>query len=410
MTEKYQKTTFENGLRIVSEKIEGVKSVSVGIWIFAGSRMESKEQTGKSHLLEHMVFKGTTSRTAYEIATSLESLGGHLNAFTEKELACFYSLVLDENLPEAIDILADIVQNAKLDETDLQNEKLIVFEEIRNLEDTPEDFVQEAFIQTVFKNHSLGFSILGSYESVKGIKRADLVAYRNTYYTSNNMIVAAAGNLNHTHLVELIHTHFIDLRCGSFSPPAEPILLGNQAVKRISSSINQTHICTGTTALSYSDRRKFPLIIMNALLGGGMSSRLFQILREQRGLAYSVYSFLDFWSDTGLLGVYAGTAPQNTDKAMKLIENELILLSEKKIPQNELDRIKSQLTRNLILSLEDSTSRMNRLAKMEAYTNKYTSLNEVIELINAVSQEDVQSVAHDLLKNRKRYTTLLEPV
>jgi predicted Zn-dependent peptidase len=408
MSEKYQKTTLDNGLRVVSERMDWCKSVSIGAWILAGSRNDTNKHNGISHLLEHMLFKGTDSRTAYEIATSLESLGGTLNAFTGRECTCFYALVLDDNLPEAVDVIADVIQNAILDERDLQNEKRIVFEEIRNLEDSPEDLIQDIFIQTIFSNQSLGLPTLGSYKTIETIQRLDLKNYLQKFYTTSNILVASAGKLNHDHLVDSVSKCFRSLSTGYPSTP-DAFRMGTEPFKKIRSSIRQTHICTGVAAYSYLNPKKFPLLVLNSILGGGMSSRLFQNLREKRGLAYSVYSFVDLWSDTGLFGVYAGTSPKNSEEATELIEEEFSTLCDKKVPQDELDRTKSQLTRNLILALEDSTSRMNRLARMEAYTQELISVHHVISQIESVSQDDVQSVAQELLKNQKRYTTILEP-
>lgn len=408
MSKKYQKTTLDNGLRVVSERMNWCKSVSIGAWILAGSRNDTKKHNGISHLLEHMLFKGTSSRTAYEIATSLESLGGTLNAFTEREFTCFYALVLEDNLPEAVDIIADVIQNSILDEKDLQNEKRIVFEEIRNLEDSPEDLIQDIFIQTIFSNQSLGLPPLGSYKTVETIQKSDLKNYLQKFYTTSNILVVSAGKLDHDHLVDSVSKCFRSLSPGC-SPTLNPFRLGTEPFKNIRSPIRQTHICTGVAAYSYRDPKKFPLLVLNSILGGGMSSRLFQNMREKRGLAYSVYSFVDLWADTGLFGVYAGTSPKNSEEAMTLIEEEFCMLCDRKVSQDELDRIKSQLTRNLILVLEDSTSRMNRLARMEAYTQKVISVNDVISQIKSVSQDDIQSVAHELLMNQKRYTTILEP-
>jgi predicted Zn-dependent peptidase len=408
MTECYQKTLLKNGLRIVSESINHVRSVSVGVWIFTGSRHEKKKENGISHLLEHMVFKGTKSRTAYEIATSLESLGGHLNAFTEKEFTCFYAIVLDENLSETIDVLADVVQHATVAEKDLENEKDIVFEEIRNLEDTPEDRVQDLFIQTVFDSHPLGFSTLGTFESIRHICQSDLHRFHDEHYVGNNIIVAAAGNLVHDRLVDLVQDRFQNLGDGELSGQ-QPPMLGIDPNVRIQAPIAQSHLCIGTQGFGYRDKRKFALIVLDTYLGGGMSSRLFQNLREKRGIAYSVYSFLDFWSDTGLFGVYTGTASQKTDEALELIEKEFTDLLTKGIPLFDLERNQSQLSRNLILTLEDSTSRMNRLAKMEAYTQAFTPIEHVVSHILSVTQEHVQQVAHELFDQRQRFTAIIEP-
>ena len=408
MGKKVQKTILDNGIRIVSEKIDYGQSVSLGIWVVAGSRNESKELNGISHLLEHMVFKGTPSRSAYDIATSLESLGGTLNAFTDREFTCFYATVLEENLPHAVDVLGDIIQNAVLNEKDLLNEKQIIFEEIKELEDTPEDFVQDFFAQLVFDDHSLGLSTLGSYESVDKIRRNDLIEYKKRFYTPNNIIVAAAGRVNHDFLVRQIQQSLGSLPQRP-SGSLEPFKLGNVTLKKMNSSIKQTHITTGTLAYSYNDPRKYSLMILNTVLGGGMSSRLFQDLREKQGLAYSVYSLVDLWSDTGLWSVYIGTSPQNSEKVLKLIGEELAKLFENGISAEELEKTKSQIRGNFILSLEDTGSRMNRLAKMELYSQTYLPVNEVISRVEVVSQEDLWSVAHELLDSGRIYTAIIEP-
>ena len=408
MAETYRKTVLGNGIRVLSEKMDHGRAVSVGVWVMTGSRYESKKQNGISHLLEHMLFKGTTSRTAYDIAVSLESVGGHLNAFTEKEFTCYYALVLDENLRDAVDVLSDVIQNALLDEGDLRNEQQIVFEELRNLEDTPEDFLHDYFFRIVFGDHPLGFSTLGTYEAVGGISRADLLAYQENHYHGNNIIVAAAGCLEHGHLVNLVSEFFGSSKNGFASIP-EAATFGDKTSERIKYPIKQAHVCTGTPAFSYKDQKKYPLIVMNAVLGGGMSSRLFQNLREEKGLAYAVYSFLELWSDTGMLGIYAGISSQNIDKTLHLIEEEIDCLCDKNISEEELGRIKSQLTRGLILSTEDCTTRMNRLAKTEAHLQTFVPVEEVISNIEAISSDDVRSVAEEIFRNQRKYTTILEP-
>ncbi|MFH1940504.1 MAG: pitrilysin family protein, partial [bacterium] len=295
----YSKTILDNGIRIVSEKMEGVRSVSVGVWILIGSRNESRRNCGISHLLEHMLFKGTESRTAFEIAVSLESLGGTLNAFTDREFTCIYAVVLDDNVSEAVEVMADVILNPVLDEKDLRVEKQVVLEEIRNLEDSPEDRIHEVFVQTVFNNRSLGSSTLGTYESIRRMKKSDLSAYHNKFCAANNIIIAAAGCIDHDFFVDCVSKYFHALNRGADSV-YEQFVLGQDFNRSLRSSISQSHICTGMPSFSYDSPEKISLIVLNSILGGGMSSRLFQEIREKKGLAYTIYSFFDFWSDTGL--------------------------------------------------------------------------------------------------------------
>jgi predicted Zn-dependent peptidase len=408
MTEHFKKTRLGNGLRIVSEKMDGVRSVSIGVWIASGSRHESKAQNGISHLVEHMLFKGTRSLTAYAIAVSLERFGGHLNAFTEREFTCVYAVVLDENLADAVKVIADVVQHPLFQPRDLENEKRIIAEEIKNVDDNPEDALQEIFLNTVFPDHPLGRSTLGSFSSIGSMQTSDLTSYHKRHYTCGNLIVSAAGNLEHETLVRLADKHMRDLPLGR--PRAGiPARFGRDERKRVARPTTQTHLVTGVPSYGYLDKKKFPLIVLDTYLGGGMSSRLFQNVREKQGLAYSVYSFIDFWSDAGLWGVYTGTSPERMEKAEKSIHRELAAVVARRIPESALRRIQSQITRNLVLTLEDPSSRMNRLAKMEAYSGRYTTLTEVVAAIQGVSSRDVHRVAQELLEGRKRYTVLMEP-
>ena len=406
MGNQFQKTVCENGIRVLSERMDCVQSVSIGVWICSGSRDESKKQNGIFHLMEHMVFKGTRSRTAYEIATSIESLGGYLNAFTEREFVCYYALVLDDNVGDAVEVIADIIQHAVYEKKDLVKEKEIILEEIQNLEDTPEDFVQDYFVQTVFDYDTLGFSTLGSYKSIRKIERNDLIEHQKQFYTSNNMIVAAAGKVNHEQLVTLVDKTFHSLNFGTIAP-RKSFKLGSSTSKKITSPIKQSHICTGMPAYSYQDPRKYALFVFNTILGSGMSSRLFQNLREKKGLAYSIYSFLDFWSDVGLLGIYVGTSQKKSQEAVELIQEELNSLSKNPVSKDELEKTKSQLTRNLILMSDDCTNRMNRLAKMENYIQDFIPMEKVVSNIENISEEDVQHVAYELVEKKERYTTIL---
>ncbi len=406
MTDQFQKTVCDNGIRVLSERMDCVQSVSIGVWICSGSRDELKKQNGIFHLMEHMVFKGTRSRSAYEIATSIESLGGYLNAFTEREFVCYYALILDDNVGDAVDVIADIIQHAVYDKKDLNKEKKIIFEEIQNLEDIPEDFIQDDFVQTVFDHDTLGFSTLGSNKSIQKIERNDLLEHQKQFYISSNIIVAASGKVNHEHLVALVDKAFHFLNSGTIAP-RKSFKLGSLTSKKITSPIKQAHICTGMPAYSYRDPRKYVLIVFNTILGSGMSSRLFQRIRERKGLAYSIYSFLDFWSDTGLLGIYVGTSPKKSQEVVELIQEELNSLSSRMISKDELERTKSQLTRNLILMSDDCTNRMNRLAKMENYIQDYIPIENLVSNIEKVSEEDIRHVAYELVEKKERYTTIL---
>jgi predicted Zn-dependent peptidase len=408
MTVRYRKTRLDNGIRVVTETMPWVRSVSIGIWITSGSRHEPERLNGISHLIEHMAFKGTRRRTTHDIALSLESLGGHLNAFTEKEFTCYCALVLDRHLPQAMDVLADILQYPLMTDRDLRSEKGIVAEEIRNLEDSPEDNIHDWFIQTVFSGHPMGSPILGSMDSLKRIRRSDLIRHRKAHYAVGNCIVAAAGNLDHDALVRIVDKKLHGLS-GVEPAGAAPAAFGGERQKTVRAPISQTHLCIGVPGMSYNDERKFPLIVLDTYFGGGMSSRLFQNLREDKGIAYSIYSFLDFWSDIGLWGVYTGTSPESREKAVNAICHEYDILLRDGIPASALNRVKSQITGNLLLMFEDTGNRMNRLAKMEAHTGSYYKMENVIDRVRSVTAREIRGVAEELLTGTEKFTVTLEP-
>jgi predicted Zn-dependent peptidase len=401
----YGKTTLPNGIRVVSETVPGARSVSVGLWMLSGSRDES-EPAGLAHFLEHMVFKGTTRRSAYDIAVSIESLGGQLNAFTEREFTCFYAHLLGENLPEAVDVLSDLIQNPIFESADIDNEKQVVIEEIRGLEDAPEDWVQELFLETAFDGHPLGRSVLGTVQSIRGTRRDDLESFRRRHYTADNCLVAAAGNLKHDRLVELVQNHLSALPAKADKPPRTPATFRGSQNKTRKAPVGQAHLALGASGFPYNEPRKFALIVLNAMLAGGMSSRLFQRLREKEGLAYAVYSMLDFWADTGLVSIYAGSSAENAPKIQNEIHQEIDLLCREPDPEGVV-RTRSQVSRSLVLSLENTGSRMTRLAKMEAYTGRFTPIEEVIRQVEAVTPDAVQETAKTLLAPASRSAVLL---
>ncbi|HDQ44834.1 MAG TPA: insulinase family protein [bacterium] len=402
----FRKTTLENGLRVLSETMTQTRSVSVGVWIRGGSRSDPPSCMGLTHFLEHMLFKGTLSRSAFEIATHLERLGGHLNAFTEKEFICLHATVLDEFLPQAVEILADLVRHARLDGTDFDTEKQVILEEIHALEDTPEEWIHELFLDAVIASHPLGLPILGTRDSLQGISRDAMQTFREKSFTADHLLVSAAGNLRHETLTALVSRFFADMSRGD-PIETEPVRFGPAGTRTHRSPINQSHFCLGGPGIAYSNPDKFPLILLSTYLGGGMSSRLFQTVREKLGLAYSIYSFSETWSDSGIFGVYAGTSDERMPQALEAVEAELDAVLRQGIPKPELDGLKSQLRGNLLLSHENVHSRMGRIARMETYTADYMPLDEVIGRILRVGPDDIRRIAEALLNPSARHLVAL---
>jgi predicted Zn-dependent peptidase len=405
---EYQKTVLPGGLRILTERIPHVRSISFGVWVQAGTRDESPQENGISHFIEHMMFKGTQRRKASDIAESLEAVGGHLNAFTGKELTCYYAHILDEHLPLAVDVIADMLTGSVFDGEEIAKEKSVVIEEINAVEDAPEDWIQDLFLRDMFPGHALGFSTLGTREIISTLAQDKLFAFTNRHYSQNRLLIAAAGNVDHEHLTSLVGERFGRLPANGTRHLVPPPL------KRIPGSVtedqcSQTHICIGARALPFNDPRKFALLVLNTLLGGGMSSRLFQTIREQHGLAYSVFSFHDFLMDTGVFGVYMGAEPGRADKAVALLRRELQRLQEEIVPAAELERTINQLKGSLMLGLESTSSRMSRLAKMEIYLGEYVTLDEVCENIESVTAEQILQLAQALFTEEQLTSTIIRP-
>ena len=402
----YNKTILDNGISIVSEKIPSAQSVCIGVWVRVGSRFENADNNGISHFIEHMAFKGTKTRNSFEIAKSLESVGGNLNAFTGKELTCYFAHILNKDLPLAIEILSDITGNPLFDISDITNEKNVIIEEINSIEDVPEELVYEYFHKHLFVKHPLGFPVLGETNNIKNLTRDSLIDFWEKNYDPHRVVISASGEVEHNNLSELVQRYFI-------FPKGEDVrnLKGMKKARGgrtlIKKDISQTHICIGSIGTSYRKREKYPLMLITTLLGGGMSSRLFQIIREKYALAYSIYTFTEFLSDSGVFGVYAGTEKENVERTIELIFKEFKKVREGYISKKELWRIKSQLTGNLILGLESVSSRMTRLAKMELYLGSYYSLESVIEEINSVTIDKVLETANVVLNEDNLYTTIL---
>ena len=387
VTGRYQKSILDNGIRVVSETLDNTQSIAIGFWISSGSRFEKSRLSGISHLMEHMVFKGTEKRNAYEIAVSLESLGGHLNAFTEKELTCFYALILDHHLPVAVEVLSELLLSARLDQSDLDIEKEVILEEFRNLLDSPEDYIQDLFSSALFNNHPLGLPILGTPDSIRSIETHDLRRFRDQFFISDRLIVAAAGKVNHIELVSLIGKYLTGLPRNpvNATEPFDQFTVMLPETKSI-----QVHFCTGFKTFAYPDPRKFPMLVIDTYLGQGMSSLLFQELREKRGLVYSVYTFTEYYRDTGLFGIYAGTELKHKKQIRNLIHHLIRHVVKSGLTADELCRVQSQLAGSLILSMEDAGRRMHRLAKMEHYLNDYVPVEQVIDAICNLTPRDIR--------------------
>jgi predicted Zn-dependent peptidase len=390
-----EKTILPNGLVILTDTMPYVHSVSVGIWLRAGSRREPEEINGISHFIEHMVFKGTRRRSAEDIAREIDSLGGMLDAFTSKEMVCFNTRVLDEHLPKAFDIVSDMVLEPKFDLEDIAREQGVIQEEIRMTLDNPEDLVHELFTQNFWQAHALGRPILGTPETVAGFTRAKIQSWWGKCYAPNRMVITAAGNLTHRQLVELAGARFSNLAASddSFTDPKPEST--PHITLRTKSELEQVHVCIGLPALPLVDRRRFAVSVLNNILGGGMSSRLFQNIRERQGLAYSIFSDLSPYRDTGVLSVYAGTSLDTAGKVVESVLEEFRRLRDEPLDPTELRRAKDHLKGATLLSLEGSGARMSNLARYHMYFDRHFTAPELITLLEAVTTEEVQQIARD---------------
>ncbi len=343
------------------------------------------------------MFKGTERRSPLQIARSLESVGGHLNAFTSKDLTCYYAEVLDEHLPRAVDILADILLHSIFPEKEMEKERLVILDEIQSVEDTPEEAIQDYLAQYLFQDHPLGRPILGKANTVFQITRQQLIDFYKRHYVRNNVVVAAAGNIDHQQLVDLVLQYFQFPDGAPINQASSPETFGN-GVHWIPRSINQAHIMLGFPAPPYGSPEKYTLYMLNTLLGGGMSSRLFQNIREKHGVAYSIYSFTELYEDVGVLGIYLGTDVRNLEKARKLVEKELERLVQQPISRTELEQTRNQIKGSMVLSLESSSRRMSWLARQFIYTHNLISLDELLTRFDHITQENVWEFARNLLK------------
>jgi predicted Zn-dependent peptidase len=396
---------FDNGVRLITETMDHVRSVSVGVWLTRGSRHEPLEHGGIAHFVEHMLFKGTTTRSAQDIAQEVDCLGGHLDAFTSKEYAGYYVKVLDEHLWKAIDVLSDLVLNPAFASADVEREKKVILEEIKMVEDTPDDLVHELFTQSFWDGHPLGRPILGSPESVEALTSDVLRTYFDGTYTAGNLVIVAVGNVTHERMRELVSPAFGRLPARSSDTNERPPAVLPQALMR-TKELEQSHVCLGTSSYPQNHDDRYAAYVLNTMLGGSMSSRLFQNVREKRGLAYAVFSNLSAYRDAGSLTVYAGCANEAVREVVTLVVQELRGMKVEP-PEAELRRAKDHLKGSLMLSLESTSSRMSNLARQEMYFDRQFSLDETLDSIEHVSAADVVRVARDLFANSSLGATVL---
>jgi predicted Zn-dependent peptidase len=402
-----QRTVLPGGLRVITESLPAVRSAALGIWAGVGSRDEDRDHAGATHYLEHLLFKGTGRRTALEISAEMDAVGGELNAFTAKEYTCYYARVLDSDLPLAIDVLSDMVNSSLIAPRDVDAERGVILEEIAMNEDDPSDLVHEAFAAQLFGDTPLGRPILGTVDSINSISRDRIWEHYRARYTPDRLVVAAAGSLDHDRVVELVAKAFGPVLAGD-REPEPPRLSGSSAgdaqgtgVRLVSRPIEQANLVLGCAGLSRSDPSRFALGVLNSALGGGMSSRLFQEVREKRGLAYSVFSFSSQHAEAGLWGIYAGCLPAKADEVLAICRDEVAKVIDGGLTDEELDRGKGQLRGSIVLGLEDPSSRMSRLGKSELVHPRLEPVEEILAAIEAVTPDDVREIAKAVLGQPK---------
>ena len=388
----YRKTELKNGVRIITERLEHFRSVSIGIWVGAGSRDEEEERNGISHFIEHMIFKGTRVRSGLQIAKELDAIGGLSNAFTGKEYTCFHSRVLDRDVPILTEIISDIFLNSIFDPLDIDRERQVILQEISMVEDTPDEQIHDLFHRLFWFDHSLGMSILGTADTVKKVDRDLILEHMKRFYTPERIIIAAAGNINHNEIVELFAPIFESLeQVKSPSPGDIPRI--NSDISCLHKPLEQVHVCLGGKAPHLTSDLRFAVAVLNTILGGNMSSRLFQEIREKRGLAYSIYSFLSAYMDTGLLGICVGTDPREVNSVLTVINREIEKIQNGEVSQSDLEDARGHLVGGIILGSESTDSRMMRLAKNEFVFGRYVSYEEVIEDLGRVTVDEVIACA-----------------
>jgi predicted Zn-dependent peptidase len=409
MRRNVSKTVLSNGIKVITQKMPHLRSVSMGVWVNVGGRDESPSESGMSHFIEHMIFKGTQKRTAFQIAKEFDAIGGQNNAFTSTENTCYHAKVMDAHMETMVDILSDIFLNSLFDEREVENERAVILQEIGMAEDSPEEYIHILSGMNFWSGNSLGRSVLGNRENVSRFDSDGIKRFFHRFYQPDRIIVSVAGNLDHGHFLDIAGPAFESIRPGDpFPERARP---DEQCTINLHyKDLEQVHICLGTKGMSITDPRRFAYSLLNTILGGNMSSRLFQEIREKRGLAYSVYSYVSSFVDTGMFGAYAGVAPVNIKESVQLILKEISRTKEMRVGSSELHYAKEFTKGNLMLASESNDNQMVRMAQNETHFGRYVPLEEIIHAIDAVTEDDILHLAEELFQDNRFSVTLLGPV
>lgn len=405
----YERSKLENGLTVVTEQVPNVRSVALGFWIGVGSRHESDAENGMSHFMEHMLFKGTTTRSAKDISETFESLGAELNAYTTKEFTCFFTRLLDEHLETGVEVLADMLQNPLFNPEHIEFERQVVLEEIAMYEDTPDERIHDLFTAALWPQHPLGRQVLGSTATVETFNPERSNKFFGNHYFPGNIVVAAAGNATHQEVIDLLKEHYRQFATGK-TVVNDRRIIPESKLALFYKQTEQVHICYGTAALNARHPDRFALSVLENIIGGGMSSRLFQKIREEKGLAYAVFSYHSLYRETGNLAVYAGTRRANLNEVLKIIEEELQSIVEKGVTTEELDRSREHIKGQLVLGLESTRNRMTRLGKSELTQGEILSIDELVDKVMLVNQDDIKRLAAEILAPERMVLTVIGPV
>lgn len=394
----YKELTLDNNLTLVYERIPYVRSVSFGLWVGTGSRYETPEQNGISHFIEHMLFKGTETKTAKDIAMIMDNVGGQINAFTEKECTCFYTKTLDEDLETAVELISDMLFHSTFEPVHIETEKKVVMEEINMYEDYPEELVQDMLPEEVWSGNPISYPILGTYESVSSITRDTIIGYMNDFYVPENSVISVAGNFNEQQLIELVHKYFGKWKSNkSFQAASQkPLFRRSMKVKR--KDIEQVHLCIGFPGFEHGDDKVFSLLTLNNIIGGGMSSRLFQKVREELGLAYSIYSYSSSYKDAGMFVIYAATNPGSFMDVIRHIQDELVHLTENSLSEDDIEKAKNQLKGNYLISLDSTSGRMNSMGKSRLMLGRVRTPEEILNDIEKVSKNSIKDIIEQVFQ------------